>query len=53
MATYTIKDETGNFHGEFNSIKAAVQFIHKHYADRKMTIWRYKTHTELVQVVYN
>lgn len=25
MATYTIKDETGNFHGEFNSIKAAVR----------------------------
>jgi hypothetical protein len=52
MKLYTIKDETGSFHGDFNSIRAAIQFIRKHYADRKMTIWRYETWTNLVQVVY-
>ena len=52
MKLYTIKDETGNFHGDFNSIRAAIQFIHKHYADRKMTIWRYESWTNLVQVIY-
>ena len=43
MRIYAIKDEaTGSYLGEFPTIKAAIQFIHKHYAGRKISMWRYE-----------
>lgn len=50
---YAIKDdETDSWHGEFPSIRAAINFIHKCYADRKMSIWRYEGGTKYTRVIY-
>ena len=52
MKKYYIKDEAnGNFLGEFDSIRSAIIFIHKNYADRRISLWRYAEGND-VRVIY-